>query len=291
MRPEVGGERGELARASCVRATAKKSRTAKTYPRLEARVNASGGRGLTDERLVVRVCPREAGLEPASGRRGGPRSRARARGSRWAHAQDRAPEPQDDRLGPGVHQGAGASASSPQSESPTTIKKPPPTSYDSSDELPPPEPARRLRPRPFPASRPSPTPKGGGFLSSLETQVDGRARLELGYDTNVFRSEHGRTGDGFFHGYGEAKALVRFPGERELFASVSARGLRVLEQDLADEMYASNVHRLLPPAQTRPSTSTSRTRSSTRRKTSSTTTATCSRARSSTPTTRRSTPR
>lgn len=117
------------------------------------------------------------------------------------------------------------------------------STYDPADEMPTPDGpgVGRVRP-PAPAPRePGPpaekAPESGGYVESVD--VDGRVRLELGYDTNVFRSERGHTGDGFFHGFGEGNALVHFQGERELFANLTAEGFAYSQQNLTDEMYAS----------------------------------------------------
>src|SRR5581483_3087142 len=116
----------------------------------------------------------------------------------------------------------------------------PPSTYDPSDEAPPPDaapPPVAPRPEPKPGA-PAPT-ESPSSPDDIVIKANGRVRLELGYDSNVFRAERGASGDGFFHGYGEAQVLVTFPEERELFASVSGEGLYYFKDPIANETYAS----------------------------------------------------
>ncbi|MBI3722699.1 hypothetical protein HY251_01900 [bacterium] len=156
--------------------------------------------------------------------------------AKGAGAQDRGPDPENDRLGKGGRTGA-ESAETPPKPAPRPVLP-----YDPNDEAPPPDAPGPSREKPGSEERGKhdETPTTGGMFEGIETKADGRIRLELGYDSNVFRAERGRTSDFFFHGYGEGNLLVRFPGERELFASVTGEGLAYGKQDLANEAYGSS---------------------------------------------------
>ncbi|HZV03424.1 MAG TPA: hypothetical protein VFF73_42360, partial [Planctomycetota bacterium] len=79
------------------------------------------------------------------------------------------------------------------------------STYDPSDEAPPPGTEGPNAPT-KPATTPTDGEEGPTILDRVE--LNGRVRLSLGYDSNVFRAEVGKTGDGFFHGYGELDGLV-----------------------------------------------------------------------------------
>ncbi len=126
-----------------------------------------------------------------------------------------------------------------------------PATFDPSDEAPspdaPPTPPAPKAPAPAdqppstgPATEPSP-------LDEIEVKSNGKLRLELGYDSNVFRSDHGRVGDGFFHGYGEAEVRIDFPDQSEIYASVSGEGFQYFRQPIADETYAGAFVELYHP--------------------------------------------
>jgi hypothetical protein len=156
-----------------------------------------------------------------------------------ARAQDREPEALDDRLGRGGHQGTGANAATPERlVTDEAFRQAPPSPYDYEDEAPAPDAPAGSAPG---KGEPAPQGEAGNrsVLDGIETQFDGRIRLEMGYDSNVFRSERGHSGDSFFHGLGEGNALVRFPGESELWVNGVAEGFHYLDFGLADEMYAS----------------------------------------------------
>lgn len=116
-----------------------------------------------------------------------------------------------------------------------------PSPYDPNDEAPPPN-------APPPATPNQPAEPGSENQPKSETttreeiqyKADGKARLELGYDSNVFRAETGRTGDGFFHGFGQGELTITFPGERELFASLSGEAIQYFHQGVANETYADS---------------------------------------------------
>ncbi len=118
------------------------------------------------------------------------------------------------------------------------------SSYDPSDEAPPPGtegPNAPAKPAPAPAEG----EEGPSILDRVE--LNGRIRLSLGYDSNVFRAEVGKTGDGFFHGYGEVDALAHLPTAGELFASLSGEGLDYFSQKRGNEAYATSFVDLYQP--------------------------------------------
>jgi hypothetical protein len=117
--------------------------------------------------------------------------------------------------------------------------------YDPNDEAEPPNtqaPASQAKPVEPSESQPKGDSKSETTTRDEEIQfkADGKAHLELGYDSNVFRAETGRRGDGFFHGYGEAELTITFPGERELSASVSGEAIQYFHQGVANETYADS---------------------------------------------------
>lgn len=148
-------------------------------------------------------------------------------------AHDRKPEPEVDRSTAGAGKGPGAASALNE---PTRGL---PTRYDPDDEWPPPdEPREPLAPGPGP-EKPKEGEQPRSFLEGVEIKPDGRARLQLGYDTNVNRSPDAR-GGGFFHGLGEVEALARFKEGRELFLSLTGEGVAYLHRSNADEMYVSS---------------------------------------------------
>ena len=175
--------------------------------------------------------------------------------SATARAQEHTQEAEDDRMGRGGKSGhAGTEERGPDSSDEAWAKAPPST-YDYGEELPPPDvqrpghtapppltpPGPNETPLPSPSPAPAEPPPPSSILDGIKTEFDGRVRLELGYDSNVFRSEHGLTSDEFVHGFAEANALVRFKeSERELFANVTAEGFNYFDQWKADEMYVSS---------------------------------------------------
>jgi hypothetical protein len=150
-----------------------------------------------------------------------------------ARAQDRDRERPEDDGGPlKTHE-------PPTLPSESTIKTAPPSPYDPSDEAPPPDAARPTNPLVPPPAKSAREPEPEAKGQEIEVETHARVRLELGYDSNVFRSEHGATGDGFFHGYGEGEVLIHLSGERELYSSVSGEGYKYFENGVADEVYAT----------------------------------------------------
>lgn len=116
-----------------------------------------------------------------------------------------------------------------------------PSSYDPNDEASSPDAPTPVGPPPAPAPAPGEKPaEEASKIGDVDVKANGRARVELGYDTNVFRAQSGKKEDGFFHGYGEADLLVTFPGERELFASVSGEGIHYFHNAIANETYAES---------------------------------------------------
>lgn len=91
---------------------------------------------------------------------------------------------------------------------------------------------------PPPAVRPAEPPPADaprGFWEQIELKLDGYLRAGLGHDTNVFRADHGRTADGFAHGEGEVRTLLRFPRGSELYVEVAAESLDYFEHHRASE--------------------------------------------------------
>lgn len=146
--------------------------------------------------------------------------------SATAAAQDRerGPAPEVDRRTAGTNRGPGQGS---VSEAPRA----PGQDYDESDEL------------PETPTKPGPTGDeqgSGGILEGVEVKKDGRVRLQLGYDSNVFRSaDRSKHADGFFHGLGEAEVLFRFKEGRELFLSGAGEGIAYFTRPKANEMYVS----------------------------------------------------
>src|SRR5262249_8956497 len=118
------------------------------------------------------------------------------------------------------------------------------SSYDPSDEAPPPGSEGPNAP-----TKPPPTPNEGEEGPSIldRVEVNGRVRLSLGYDSNVFRAEVGKTVDGFSHGYGEFAGLLPLPTAGELFGSFSAEGLDYFSQKRGNEVYATSFFDLYQP--------------------------------------------
>jgi len=132
------------------------------------------------------------------------------------------------------------SSNEPLREAPPR-EAPPPSTYDPNDEAPPPDATPQPTAPRAPAEPGAPPPgESPGKPDEISVKANGRARLSLGYDSNVFRAERGAQGDGFFHGFGEAQVLVAFPEERELFASVSGEGITYFREKEANETYGSS---------------------------------------------------
>ncbi|MEZ0230712.1 MAG: hypothetical protein ACAI25_18970 [Planctomycetota bacterium] len=137
------------------------------------------------------------------------------------------------------------SSKDPTTRDPQRREAPPSSStYDEKDEAPPPDAPRPAPGVPgpgMPAQPGDPRPaEGASLIDEIVVKANARARFFTGYDSNVFRAERGRRGDGFFHGYGEAQCLVTFPEERELFASVSGEGISYFKEQAVNETYGSS---------------------------------------------------
>ena len=77
------------------------------------------------------------------------------------------------------------------------------------------------------------------FWEQIELRLEARARVALGHDSNVFRSQRRRRGDGFVHAQGEVELLAEFPSGSELFVELSAETRDYFEQGDADEQFGS----------------------------------------------------
>lgn len=74
-------------------------------------------------------------------------------------------------------------------------------------------------------------------------------RAGAGYDSNVFRSERGRTGDGFGHAQGEVELLFAFPQGAEVFLELSAETRVYVEREKANEHFGSAFLDVFQPLQ------------------------------------------
>jgi hypothetical protein len=97
-----------------------------------------------------------------------------------------------------------------------------------------------LRREPEPAPAPS-------LWDEVKLKHRGRVRVGAGYDSNVFRSDRNRTGDGFGTAEGEAELLLTFPQGTQVFGEVGGETIAYFERDRADEHFGSAFVELFQP--------------------------------------------
>ena len=112
--------------------------------------------------------------------------------------------------------------------------------------LPPGERDPRFVPEPFdPTALPPPGPRREeaagepSLWEKVQLRWEGRVRLGAGHDSNVFRSQRGRTADGFGHAQGEAELLLAFPQGAEVFLELSAETQTYFERHRANEHFGA----------------------------------------------------
>lgn len=84
-----------------------------------------------------------------------------------------------------------------------------------------------------------PEEEGPSLWDEIKLKHRGRVRVGAGHDTNVFRAERDRTGDGFGRAKGEVGLLAAFPQGAQVFAEVKGESLVYLEREQANEHFAS----------------------------------------------------
>lgn len=85
------------------------------------------------------------------------------------------------------------------------------------------------------------------FWDEIKLRHRGRVRLGAGGDTNVFRSERRRTGDGFGAASGELELLATFPQGAQVFTELGGNSLIYLEREQANEHFGSAFFELFQP--------------------------------------------
>jgi hypothetical protein len=102
-----------------------------------------------------------------------------------------------------------------------------------------PEPEAELDPSLLPGDESDARDDGPSLWEEVKLKHRGRLRVGSGYDTNVFRSERDRTGDGFGRAKGEVGLLAAFPQGAQVFAEVKGESLVYFERDQANEHFTS----------------------------------------------------